>query len=268
MYYEVYIDSLFFTNLCLNLLLLSLLRKILKCTATHLRILSGAALGAFCECMLIVMVPCPIWIKMLLAYVMVSAIMVKIGLRITELNQLLRSTVLLFFMAFTFYGAMDFVWNQLQFIKVHQMKMMEFLSIAYVSYWFLNWFFVTVFSRKKRERYQIQIISSGNKMNLHALLDTGNGLQDPISGQPVSIIEADALQCFKPYEEQPGYRVIPFHSIGKANGILPGFRIERMTICGKLEAITRESVMIGVYEGKISSDNQYQMILHPKLLEN
>lgn len=268
MYYEVYIDSLFFTNLCLNLLLLSLLRKIQKCTATHLRILSGAAFGAFCECILVVMVPCPIWIKMVLAYGLVSVIMVKIGLRITELNQLLRSTVLLFIMAFTFYGAMDFLLNQMQLIKGHRIKVMELLSMAYAAYWFLKWFLIKISDKRSRERYRVHIISSGKEMNIMALLDTGNGLQDPISGQPVSIIEEEAMQCLKPYEEQPGYRIIPFHSIGKANGVLPGFRVERMTICGKLEAVTCESVIVGVYEGKISSDNQYQMILHPKLLEN
>lgn len=240
----------------------------LKCTATHLRILSGAAFGAFCECILIVVVPCPVWIKMVLAYGVVSVIMVKVGLRITELNQLVRSTVLLFVMAFTFSGMIDFLLNQMRFIKNHQIKVMELLSIAYAAYWFLKWFFTKILDGKKQKKYRVHIISSGRDISMQALLDTGNGLQDPISGQPVSIIEADAVQCMEPFEEQPGYRMIPYHSIGKANGILPGFRIDQIIICGKMEKVTLEAIMVGIYDGKMSSDNQYQMILHPKLLEN
>ena len=50
MYYKLYIDSVFLLQMTSNLYLLSLAGKILGCTATHLRIWLGAAMGAAMLC--------------------------------------------------------------------------------------------------------------------------------------------------------------------------------------------------------------------------
>ena len=51
MYYKLYIDSVFVLLAAGNLCLLTLTGKILSCTATHGRILAGAAAGAAVSCM-------------------------------------------------------------------------------------------------------------------------------------------------------------------------------------------------------------------------
>ena len=55
MYYEVYIDVLFLINFMMDYLLLLIVRRVLKCTATHGNICVGSIFGAaaVCICMLL-----------------------------------------------------------------------------------------------------------------------------------------------------------------------------------------------------------------------
>lgn len=85
-------------------------------------------------------------------------------------------------------------------------------------------------------------LSYGNKsLSLTALQDTGNTLRDPITGQQVLVIGADAaqkltgltqIQLRTPVESLgaiPGLRLIPYHSIGN-KGFLLGMRLQKVRI--------------------------------------
>ena len=50
MYYELYIDVLFLVNFMMDYILLLLVRRMLKCTATHGNICMGAMTGSFLMC--------------------------------------------------------------------------------------------------------------------------------------------------------------------------------------------------------------------------
>ena len=58
-------------------------------------------------------------------------------------------------------------------------------------------------------------------------------------------------------------RVIPFHSIGKENGILEGYEVDKIEIEYNAEKRELNKVMIAVFQGKLSSKGEYQMILPP-----
>lgn len=78
----------------------------------------------------------------------------------------------------------------------------------------------------------ITISDSGRGIRLLALRDTGNTLRDPITGEPVVVIGADAaaeltglpVTVFSaPMEavlQYPGYRLIPYHGVGQPVGML------------------------------------------------
>ena len=55
MYYELYIDVLFLVNFMMDYILLLLVRKMLKCTATHGNVFMGAMTGSFLTCLIIVL---------------------------------------------------------------------------------------------------------------------------------------------------------------------------------------------------------------------
>ena len=52
-YYELYVDVLFLVNFMMDYLLLLLVKKMLKCTATHGRVCLGAFAGALLTCIVV-----------------------------------------------------------------------------------------------------------------------------------------------------------------------------------------------------------------------
>lgn len=129
--------------------------------------------------------------------------------------------------------------------------------------------------RTERERsiQKVRLIHKGKLVCANGLVDTGNGLTDPISKEPVIIIQKsikEMLLCGE-VREQKGYRVIPYGSIGTKKGILEAFRLERLEILdenkrNKDEAIVRTQVICAVYEENFSTDKAYEVLLHPFLL--
>ena len=142
---------------------------------------------------------------------------------------------------------------------------------------------------KKQTFYDVHIYCEGNKTALHALLDTGNSLYDPISKEPVIIAEFDSIKSFLPdklqilfYEHNEGnlarialevensffikrIRMIPFTSLGKQNGMLIGFKPDKVEIVGE-QTLLLENVIIGIYNTHLSGDGAYQGLLHPELI--
>ena len=79
--YELYIDVLFLVNFMMDYILLLLVRKMLKCTATHGNICIGAMTGSFLTCLVIILPVLHPFLKFILFHVVVNTAMIKAGLR-------------------------------------------------------------------------------------------------------------------------------------------------------------------------------------------
>ncbi len=98
-----------------------------------------------------------------------------------------------------------------------------------------------------REYVPLEIRYGGNTLRLTALRDTGNTLTDPITGEQVLIIGAEAgakltgltaEQIRSPLETLaqrplPGLRLIPYHAVGQPGGMLLGLRFSDVSIGGR-----------------------------------
>lgn len=102
--------------------------------------------------------------------------------------------------------------------------------------------------RTAGERYaSVEIRMKNSCCRLTALLDTGNTLLDPLTGQRVLVVGAQAafgLLGIAPEEladpistlakgRYPGLRLIPYRSVGRANGILLAVQADSVRINGK-----------------------------------
>lgn len=88
----------------------------------------------------------------------------------------------------------------------------------------------------------VELSYNGKKLNVMALEDTGNSLKDPITGDPVLVVGQQtaqqltglsAAQLQNPIHtmgQLPGLRLIPYHTIGKENGLLLGMRLPDVKI--------------------------------------
>lgn len=138
---------------------------------------------------------------------------------------------------------------------------------------------------KNQVFYKITIYSDTSNVKFNALLDTGNSLKDPLNDYPVIVAEFNAIKTFLPKrirevfddrkendltalasmaaecEFSKRIRIIPFTSIGKQNGVLCGFRPDKVEINTGKKIFTLKNVIIAIYNFNLSEDGTYQGLL-------
>ena len=116
-------------------------------------------------------------------------------------------------------------------------------------------------------------------------------LKDPITSMPVIVVEKEKLKNILPdsilnnlnkiiggdvpkevYEDEnleymTKFRVIPFSSIGKANGMLLGFKANKIIIEQEDTNKTLQNVIVGIYDYSLSKKGQYSALIGLDLLE-
>ena len=126
---------------------------------------------------------------------------------------------------------------------------------------------------------------------LDALVDTGNSLKDPITNAPVMITEYETIKLLLPDEVQniferrsennldaiaeimsiskwaARFRIIPFKSLGRENGMLIGFRPDIITIFDSERRIQLKNIIIAIYRQNLSKDREYNALIHPEMLK-
>lgn len=143
-------------------------------------------------------------------------------------------------------------------------------------------------SLKKTLVYRIRIALNSKSVEVKALLDTGNQLNEPLTKKPVIVIEADALKSLLPqgiieavcgkegtnifqFTERLSedwvlrFRWIPYHSVGKSGsiwGIIP----DALEIIDGEKVKRYNHVVLGLLPKKINREGEYQALLHPALL--
>lgn len=137
----------------------------------------------------------------------------------------------------------------------------------------------------------VRVLFGESAVEVSALIDTGNRLEDPLSRVPVIVIEYDAIKSLMPPEVRKAFeintdpdlmvildsiahtpwsrrfRVIPFTSLGKENGLLVGFKPDRLEIFSEGIRVSTNNVIVGVYRQELSPEGHYKALLHPELLE-
>lgn len=266
MYYEVYIDSLFFINFTMNLYVLLLTNRKLGRTATRLRMVLGAAIGAAGYCIAL-LIPCymPL-VKNLCLFSAVSILMVKMTFRQKGLRAFLRICVTMLLYTFLLGGCLMFLFRKSLFLQKHAFGIWGIMGSGGIIC-LLTTYFMERYSRKKEVLCNVYLKNKGHTLNVKALVDTGNSLVEPISGKPVSILEKEAMEILLGTEEPTGFRVVPYHSIGKENGILQAYEIPEMVIESNGMKKICKNIYIGISEAHVSAGTNYRMIIHPKLME-
>ena len=99
---------------------------------------------------------------------------------------------------------------------------------------------------------------------MEALIDTGNSLIDPITGNPVCILESEKVKDYISCEKVSKLRKIPFCSFGEREGMLPVMEIEKMCVQKEKEYRILHPV-IGICGERISGHGTYGMILNPDI---
>jgi stage II sporulation protein GA (sporulation sigma-E factor processing peptidase) len=138
--------------------------------------------------------------------------------------------------------------------------------------------------------YLIQIEWDDCRLQLNALLDTGNRLHDPLTKVPVIIIELNQVKNFLPKEvvcltesfnagdvrydlELPDrwterVRILPFNSLGREHGVLFGFRPDQIRVGSKQREIIIKDVVVALYNRPLSEEGTFHALIPPAVLNN
>lgn len=259
MYYELYIDVFFLINFMMDYILLSLVQKILKCPATHGRVLLGAAAGAFSTCVIMVIPGMNTFLKFILFHTVSNILMIKTGLKIGWNKTFLRAYVLLYVSAFLTGGIMEYLY---QYIRVGSL----FFALAVAGYYMSLgiWNLITYLAERNVGRLRVRLVRGEGEYEAEALIDTGNRLRDPVTGKPVSIISAKTavkLGISMPPEK---FWYISYQSVGKTDGVMPAVTLDTMWIERKPPVVIEKPV-VAICEEDITADD-YEMLMNPDLL--
>ena len=270
MYYKLYIDSVFILQMTCNLYLLSLAGQILECTATHKRILTGAAAGAAIVCAVIMMPIGTVGCRILLCAVPVSMCMMRAAYGLHHGKKLIYGSLVMAGCGFFLGSIMIWILNRLRMFLKGNVSMLITLMTGYLSYRILLKILVAVKRRRRNNLKTIVINIPGTRerVRVHALLDTGNHLADPISGAPVCLVSEKLAKQISSGFRPEKYHVIPFRSIGRDKGWLNAYELPELIIEEPDRTIRREHVIVAICNAGISEESIYQMILHPRLLED
>lgn len=259
MHYELYIDVFFLVNVTMDCLILAVVRRMMDCRVSYGRICLGALSGAFLTC-LIVVLPIPYAsVKFILFHSLANGVMIKTGLGVKGKREFFQAFVLLYISGFLTGGVFQFLG---QYVRIGSV----FFVLAVISYYVVSavWNLISYLAGQREFRCQVVLIKGERSLKVRALIDTGNSLRDVVTGKPVSIIDKKAIAELWGEDDMAGIRYIPYHSIGKAEGVMPLITLDGMYVCRK-EKEWIERPLAAICEEDMTAD-RYEMILNPDVL--
>lgn len=252
-------------NFVMNLYLYALLTKTLKRAVTRIRVCAGSALGAAAGVVLLIVPEIPVFIKRFAGPMVVSMAVTAGIFRLKQVSAIMKATGYLYIYAFVFGGMIKFLYSVFPLVHKVQGSIWYILGAGMLGYQAVNWWFVQFKKKNKAKFCRVQICGYESEVWIEALIDTGNSLREPVSGKPVSVVEADIFKELKDVKRPEKLKVIPYRSIGRENGMMEGYEVPEIVIDSGGECLRQQKVIIGISEGKVSADGRYQMILHPDL---
>ena len=137
---------------------------------------------------------------------------------------------------------------------------------------------------KKDMLFKTKIKLGKNEITLNTMLDTGNLLKEPISGNPVIVVEKTELYELIPkeilyhseeilggdFENIPKeiqeeymskFKMIPFTSLGKQNGMLLGIKADEIEVINNEYIKKEKNAIIGIYNKALTKRGEYNALI-------
>lgn len=291
----IYVDIVLFENLCMNYIILFGTAYIIKIKVRHIRIFFASMIGAV-YAVLAYSGIFPIYAN-LITKIVLSICMAYIAFNPKKLKGLIKELIVFYLVSFALGGCafalLYIVRPQDIFIKngvligTYPLKIallggITGFVITYVA-------FKVVKSRitKNEIIYKAIVKIEKQELEINVLLDTGNMLKDPISGDAVILIEKIKLYKIVPkelldnmnkflggeyenaenFEYKKRIRFIPFTSVGKQNGMLLGIKADFVKIITDVDEIINKKAIIGIYEKTFSKSGKYSGLIGLDILE-
>ncbi|MBM7701781.1 sigma-E processing peptidase SpoIIGA [Metabacillus iocasae] len=296
----VYLDVIWLLNFGLDAILLMLCGTILKRSFKWWRL----GLGAFIGSLIVLLMFTPFSSIMLHPFVKIlfSILMVLTTFGYKRLRFFLENALTFYFATFVVGGGlmgMHFLFED-QFLSFEGVVTSTTASFGDP----VSWLFVVIgfpilayFSKYRiddlrmknitfDQLVKVEITLNKEVISLIGLIDSGNQLVDPLTKTPVMIMTADSVKDILPAsilemsknvqsfshnqeidnEWYSKIRFVPYRSVGHANQLLLAIKPDKVKVERQTDSIHIQKVLIGISHTQLSAENQYQCIVHPKVM--
>lgn len=297
---EIYADVVFFINFIMDFFIFWIVSKMIRKKTHIIRLILGAFIASILYC-LTIFITIFNSIYNIFSVIAILLISIIVCFKPKGIKELIKLVFFTFISSFSIGGCsialfyltdiQNLIGNMIGFsVKNFSFKVLIASSCTafIIIKIFLKWY-EKVFI-KKQSFCNLKIYCDKTTIELNALIDTGNSLHEPISNKPVIVAEFLAVKEFLPdkmkimyYEKNENdlkkiteclsgeyfsnrMRMIPFSSLGKQNGMLIGFKADKVEITGTKEIILKDAV-IAIYNFKLSKDGFYNALLNPEILD-
>lgn len=294
----IYLDVVLIENLCMNYIILFATGYLLKRRIKHIRLILSSLLGGIYS-ILAYMEVLEIYSNFIVK-VILSIIMVYLAYQAKNIKQLSKELLFFYLTSFVFGGCafallyvikpQEILMRNGTYIGTYPLKVAILGGIVGFTITVVAFRFAKARISKKDIYCNITIYFGTESIETTALLDTGNMLKDPITQMPVIVVEKEKLKSILPeiilnhlnhiiggdvpkqvYEDEnlqyiTKFRVIPFSSIGKTNGMLLGFKADKIIVEQEEKQVIK-NVIVGIYENTLSKKGQYSALIGLELIE-
>lgn len=300
---EIYLDIVALENIVINYLILSVTSRFSKNKAGSLRLFLGSLLGTAYLVLMLTLPDMKIYTTVFSKFLL-SIAMVAVTFNCGKISVFLKTLAMFYATTFLFAGAgfalMFFnrdwgimrngvLLSPLSFLDAKWTELLLAVALVLII---LKIVWEAVQSRFLKEKLlvKISIVFDNKTTELSALVDTGNSLHDPLTNMPVIVVEFTAIKDLLPedirsiFEKDTEndlnsitatisgsdwfsrFRLIPFTSLGKENGMLIGFRPDYIEIGEDEGKKGVRDAIVGIYNRALSRNEQYKALMNPELI--
>lgn len=293
----VYVDVIFLENIIINYIILYVTGIISKTNIKQLKILLGSIIGAT-YAIIYYILNLKIYSSFIIKIVL-SIIIIYVSFNPKKFKILFKQVILFYLISFVFAGATIGIIYMVNFqnITIQNGVLVGNYTIRTILIGIIIAYFLVMIGEKiiktkfsKKDMIcDIEVNFENKKIKTKALIDTGNMLKEPITNTSVIVLEYTLLYDIIPKqildnlenilggdlskipkdlqtEYISKFRVIPFSSLGKQNGILLGVKGENLIVNINEEMKKIDKVIIGIYNKPLTKNGEYKGLLGLEIL--
>ena len=295
----IYLDIVFVENMLMNYIIIFACGIVVRQEVKKVRVLIGSLIGAVYTIVMYLNI-IPLYSNFFMKMAL-SIVIVYVAFGPSSFRKLIKNLVIFYLVSFVFGGCvfalMYFIEPQLVqikngvFVGAYPLKVALIGGVIAFVVVQVSFKIVKTKLSKRDMIYEIEVMINGKAGKVKGLLDTGNLLKEPITGIPVVVVEHTSLFSILPDEILNNvekiiggdtneltkndeflnivsrFRMIPFSSLGKQNGLLLGIRVDgiNIEIDEKIERIN--NVIVGIYDKSLTKNGAYNAIFGLDILE-
>lgn len=287
----IYIDIIIVENLIMNYIILYATGLISKNKISYLRIFLASLIGSIYAATQYIS-KLNIYSNFIIKTIL-SIIIIFVAFNPQNIKKLCKQLVLFYLTTFTFGGVATYLIYLLKpqniiikngmYVGTYVLKVIFIGAILGTIILIISFRLSKNKMTKKDLICQIKIKLNGKEKVLNAIVDTGNMLKEPITGNPVVVIEKVALYDLMPkeilnntesilggdFEQIPEkikkeyiqrLKIIPFSSLGKQNGMLVGIKPEKLEVINE-QSEEKNNAIIGIYNKSLTKRGEYNALI-------